>query len=97
MVDLPIHMPRRYSRLTLYVTDVRVERLQDISKEDARAEGCPARGGDDGLDPRGWYRDLWDSINGPGAWDENQWVAAYTFAVRAGNIANLPATLEEAA
>jgi len=106
-----IFMPRWASRLTLYVTDVRVQRLQDISEEDARAEGAyvakaSRRVADDYATmalagawfhtARAWYADLWDSINGPGSWAANPWVAAYTFAVRAGNIDTLPATLEPA-
>lgn len=102
-----IHMPRWASRLTLYVTEVRVERLQDISEADAIAEGlqwcAPGKWAVDrtlpiiGDDIRLVYRDLWEHINAPGAWDANPWVAAYTFVPRIGNIDTLPATLQEAA
>ena len=90
-----IHMPRRLSRLTLLVTDVRVERLQDISQADAIAEGLDWVAPTYGIggiaaswnsDPRQSYAALWDSINGPGAWEENPWVVALTFDVRMGNI-----------
>jgi len=81
-----IHMPRWASRLTLTVTDVRVERLQDITRGDAMAEGCPFANMADGPNPCDWFSDLWDAINGPGAWDANSWVAALTFTVHRCNI-----------
>ncbi len=83
-------------RLTLIVTDVRVQRLQEISEEDAVAEGVEhdTDGWQDYLMPatqccvsaRDSYRTLWDAINGPGSWEANPWVAAYTFTVHQQNI-----------
>lgn len=73
-------MPRWASRITLEVTGVRVERLQDISRGDAMDEGCPFQNMAAGPDPRDWYADLWDSINGPGTWDANPWVWVVNFA-----------------
>ena len=88
----PIHMPRWASRLTLLVTDVRVQRLQEISEDDARAEGVGSTltrfpdGGSIGH-PASWhFEQLWGQIHGPDAWDANPWVAAVTFDVKHGNI-----------
>lgn len=73
-------MPKGLRRITLELIDVRVERLQDISEKDARAEGCIASEGTHGTcDARTRYSELWDRINGPGAWDLNPWVWALTF------------------
>lgn len=78
-----IHMFRRDSRITLEVTGVRVQRLQDISEEDALAEGITYQQiPNNGLDParaRTWYRGLWDQINGAGAWSANPWVWVVEF------------------
>lgn len=74
-----IHVPRRYSRITLEIVSVRVERLQDISRGDAMAEGCPFPNMAQGDDPRQWYADLWEQINGPGTWDANPWVWVIEF------------------
>jgi hypothetical protein len=80
-------MPRWASRINLLVTDVRVQRLQEISEEDAKAEGVmPSPGGmwsaadgQAGTSPQAAFAILWQSINGPGAWDANPWVYALTF------------------
>lgn len=106
-------MPRWASRITLVVTEVRVQRLQDISEEDAVAEGVERL-------HHGWYpygiatfmttviegREvpaqccrtakqsyamLWNYINGPGSWEENPWVAAYSFTVHRCNIDQMEA------
>lgn len=82
-----IHMPQWASRLTLELTSVRIERLNDISEEDAGAEGggfLLARheyldGNPDQY--RQWYRILWDQINGPGSWAANPYVWALEFKV----------------
>jgi hypothetical protein len=79
-----IHMPRWASRITLRITDIRVERLQDITEDDARAEGCdPARWIDETDVGMEGYREgfarLWNKINGPGAWDANPWVWVISF------------------
>ncbi len=87
-----IHMPRWASRITLEITSVRVERLQEISIEDAKAEG--AWGPDDSIvqkvadyfgtdifsaNPRKAFQMLWESINGPDSWAANPWVWAIEF------------------
>ena len=87
----PIHMPRWASRLTLTVTDVRVQRLQEISEDDARTEGFGSLITTvDKLGPsitaRDGFRDIWNSIHGPDAWDANPWVAAISFTVHRCNI-----------
>ena len=91
-----IHMPRWASRLTLTVTDVRVERLQDISGHDAVAEGACEFAvtppyPEDLDEARVHFSTLWNSINGPGAWGANPWVAAVTFTVHKANIDNMEA------
>lgn len=77
-----IHMPRAASRILLEITDVRVERLQDISADQCRREGYPAdrqaeTGGSD-MDAWLWFRDLWQQINGPESFgDQRVWVVEF--------------------
>ena len=89
-----IHMPRWASRITLVVTDVKVERVQDISGDDCIAEGIWPREerklGRSGEAIEA-FRDLWDPINAKRGygWDVNPWVAAISFTVHQGNIDSL--------
>jgi hypothetical protein len=92
-----IHMRRSYSRLTLRITDVRLERLHEISEDDAIAEGI-----DQAMCVRlttksPWvghvapaavhaYAALWDQINGDGAWLANPWVWVVAFEVNLQNV-----------
>jgi len=87
-------MPRWASRITLEITEVRVQRLQEISEEDALAEGVTAMDGQfsgcyvvpgpgpsamSGTTAAECYSRLWNSINGAGSWDANPFVWALTF------------------
>jgi hypothetical protein len=74
---------REASRICREITLVRVERLQDISEEDAKREGCelhteymPMKVG---FNYRQSFGGLWESINGPGSWDANPWVWVVEF------------------
>jgi len=81
----PIHMPRWASRITLGIVSVRVERVQEISEADAKAEGCEPKPGTYTADfaLHGYvaaYRDLWDSLNAKRApWSSNPWVWVVEF------------------
>ena len=82
-----IFMPKWASRITLEIVDVRVERLQDVSREDATAEGYPFR--DAPLSctpPESWFAQLWRDINGQKAWSDNPWVWVVGFKVHKANV-----------
>ncbi len=83
-----IFMPRWACRTLVEITEVRVQRLQDISQADAIAEGGPpSHQSIDSLSrkfgyidfSRSWYAQLWESINGAGSWESNPWVWAISF------------------
>lgn len=71
-----IYMPHWASRITLKITNLRIERLQDISGKDAVAEGVRSR---DNRIAQSEYKDLWQFINGTDSWDANPWVWVIEF------------------
>ena len=83
-------MPRGLSRISLEITNVRSERLNDISEQDSKAEGiwhneisnryhykegCGAAL----IKPEAAFMTLWESISGEGSWNENPWVWVIDF------------------
>lgn len=95
-------MFKKHSRLTIEVTDVKLERLRDISEEDAVSEGIGKFGRFYGLPDADWdfastesavdsYAGLWDSINPDTPWDTNPWVVVYTFVTINANIEHIEA------
>jgi len=75
-----IHMPKIFSRISLEIIDIQVERLQDISDEDVKAEGVemphnelfPMINAEDKL--KAEFQRLWNSVNGAGVWGSNPYV-----------------------
>lgn len=84
-----IHMPRWASRITLEITNIRVERVQDIktggylTKSDVQKEGCPFDNKPEllGSDEEEWFIKLWNSINAKRgySWESNLWVWVIEF------------------
>ncbi|ENZ8440954.1 hypothetical protein ACHA9J_005035 [Klebsiella oxytoca] len=84
-----IHMPKAASRILLEITDVRVERLNSISQEDAQAEGMELTGwrptysdpdsGGEAWTPYDNFAQLWESIYGEESWKANGWVWVISF------------------
>lgn len=73
-----IHMPRSASRITLEITDICVEQLQDISEEDCLSEGINYQG--NAYDTIGAFSELWDSINVKNhTWNSNPYVWVIEF------------------
>lgn len=83
-----IHMPRWASRLTLEITAVRVERLQDISEEDVWEEGCTKPSGYFGCpgQAQSIFRSLWGAVYGHESWDANPWVWVVEFKRMEGGV-----------
>ncbi|HCE5819543.1 hypothetical protein [Pseudomonas aeruginosa] len=78
-----IHMFRKDSRILLEITAVRVERLQDITEDQAIAEGIDTHPmgfyGNGCITAGGAFLELWESINGDGSWAANPWVWVIEF------------------
>lgn len=77
-----IHMPRSACRLVLEITNIRVERLNDISESDCVKEGIGSPILRDCKKPK--FMQLWESINGADSWTVNPWVWVVEFKIIQG-------------
>jgi len=93
----PIFMPAWAARYLIVITEVKAQRVQEITQENAIAEGIvpPEHafvmiGGDvdAAISPREEYAELWDAINPKHPWESNPWVWVYTFRLKEANDAN---------
>lgn len=78
----PLFMPRKYSRITLEITNIRVERVKEITEQDAKEEGVtPSVSDNDCFNTqyRAGYMALWESINGEGSWQQNPFIWVIEF------------------
>ena len=80
----PMMMPEWAARYFITITDVRAERLQEITEEDAEAEGVswsPCGGGENPeiISAAENFADLWNSINKDYPWESNPWCFVYEF------------------
>lgn len=87
-----IHMPRSACRLILEITNIRVERLNDISQIDSIREGCHGLhehdlGDETKASPKEQFKALWQEINGTDSWAKNPWVWVIEFRVIEGGAA----------
>lgn len=85
-----IFMPKVASRIKLEITNIKVEKLCDITEEDVMAEGISLPNYAEQAikdvyypEPSDIYAELWDKINGTGSWIKNPWVWVIEFKVKA--------------
>lgn len=87
-----IHMPRWACRLILEITNIRVERLNDISSEDAKAEGFDYSTHPSAIQmgyaigAKTNFRFAWEQIYGQNEWNKNPWVWVIEFKVIQGGV-----------
>lgn len=74
-----IFMPKDASRIWLRITDIKIQKLHDISRGDSMSEGCPFPNVAKETNPYAWFAELWQTIHGFSSWNNNPWVWVIEF------------------